>query len=263
MNRDHRRPNSSFRGDSLPFRVEIDSTRLENTSINQNANESLTYFYTRYYLSLPLFFTSSCVFFPSSSLPPFRRIVGKLRFKFATRGNRLQFVKNETSRRSWRNARNQGEAKFSVQLCESGSFRRTSLISGFEQLCPSTRLNPCNSSSLQQSKLAHRDPLLLFRISNAEIKIKFRVSSFLFELSRSKFKNVPCLVLSSSPFFHEYRERFVREFKVQPGHREREEQPRDPYAPYKILNLPSCFRYLPKTDYPWKSEWLIRELNGS
>lgn len=106
MNRDHRRPNSSFRGDSLPFRVEIDSTRLENTSINQNANESLTYFYTRYYLSLPLFFTSSCVFFPSSSLPPFRRIVGKLRFKFATRGNRLQFVKNETSRRSWRNARN-------------------------------------------------------------------------------------------------------------------------------------------------------------
>lgn len=138
-----------------------------------------------------------------------------------------------------------------MRIGVAGSFRRMSLISGFEQLCPSTKLNPCNSS-LRQSKLHHESPRSsdqFFRVRMRKLKSKFRVSPRPFV--PSKFNNIPRSL--EFPFFRVSRGICPGIARFKPGQR-RSKNHDDPYAPYKILNLPSCFRYLPETDYPWKSE---------
>lgn len=141
-----------------------------------------------------------------------------------------------------------------MRIGVAGSFRRMSLISGFEQLCPSTKLNPCNSS-LRQSKLHHESPRSsdqFFRVRMRKLKSKFRVSSRPFV--PSKFNNIPRSL--EFPFFRVSRGICPGIARFKPGQRRSKNHATDddPYAPYKILNLPSCFRYLPETDYPWKSE---------
>lgn len=141
-----------------------------------------------------------------------------------------------------------------MRIGVAGSFRRMSLISGFEQLCPSTKLNPCNSSP-RQSKLHHESPRSsdqFFRVRMRKLKSKFRVSPRPFV--PSKFNNIPRSL--EFPFFRVSRGICPGIARFKPGQRRSKNHATDddPYAPYKILNLPSCFRYLPETDYPWKSE---------
>lgn len=147
-----------------------------------------------------------------------------------------------------------GEVGSIMRIGVAGSFRRMSLISGFEQLCPSTKLNPCNSSP-RQSKLHHESPRSsdqFFRVRMRKLKSKFRVSPRPFV--PSKFNNIPRSL--EFPFFRVSRGICPGIARFKPGQRRSKNHATDddPYAPYKILNLPSCFRYLPETDYPWKSE---------
>lgn len=144
-----------------------------------------------------------------------------------------------------------------VQLCESGSRDRSAE-------CHSS---PASSNFVhqrnwiraipppRQSKLHHESPRSsdqFFRVRMRKLKSKFRVSPRPFV--PSKFNNIPRSL--EFPFFRVSRGICPGIARFKPGQRRSKNHATDddPYAPYKILNLPSCFRYLPETDYPWKSE---------
>lgn len=116
-------------------------------------------------------------FTPTSSSPTNCR---QSSTRLATRGNRLIRVKREV--RNWfRDVMNRESTTaawkklvprrswFNYANRVAGSFRRMSLISGFEQLCPSTKLNPCNSNNQNCITIPFLRPILS--------KLKSRVSS--------------------------------------------------------------------------------------